>query len=39
MIEVSPMRSPKIMMGKHLLNDRGFPNALAEDNDGEAPTK
>ncbi len=36
---LSPMRSPGNMMGKHLLNDRSFPNALAGEYDGEAPTK
>ena len=33
------MRSPKNTMGKHPLNNRGFPNASAEKHDGEAPTK
>ncbi len=37
--DLSPMRSSGYMLGKHLLNNRGFPNALTEKHDGEAPTK
>ncbi len=35
--DLSPMRSPKNAMGKHLLNSRKFPRALAGEDDGEAP--
>ncbi len=35
------MRFPGIRVGKHPLNNRGFPNgnALAEEHDGEAHSK